>query len=77
MRTLDYPFLQGTRAAEVALRFTLSVAGVSTALVHTTSPKRWSENASSVQAGPLPPDEYEAIRARWQAVAEADWTGQT
>ncbi len=78
LRTLDYPFCRdGARAAAAtALRFTLAVPGVHTAIVGTTRPERWPENAAALAAGPLPGPAYEAIRARWRAVARAPWTGQ-
>ena len=75
---LDYPFLKGPLAGSIAtaLRFTLAVPGVATALVGTKTPGRWEENAALVSAGPLPPGEYDAIRSRWKAVASKGWTGQ-
>jgi aryl-alcohol dehydrogenase-like predicted oxidoreductase len=77
LRKLDYPFLHGEgQAAAAALRFTLSVPGVHTAIVGTTRPGRWQENAAHLAAGPLSPAEFEAIRARWRAVAGAAWGGQ-
>ena len=78
LQKLDYKFLQGpTRdAVAIALRFTLTVHGVHTAIVGTTKPDRWRENAELVAAGPLPKDQYEEIRARWREVADASWVGQ-
>jgi aryl-alcohol dehydrogenase-like predicted oxidoreductase len=49
---------------------------VTTAIVGTTRPERIAQNIAHAGAGPLLPSEYEAIRARWRAVALADWTGQ-
>jgi len=40
-------------------------------------PGRWRENAALLEAGRLPEAEYEAIRSRWRAVADASWVGQT
>jgi aryl-alcohol dehydrogenase-like predicted oxidoreductase len=81
LRKLAYPFLAGgatdATAVATALRFTLSVPGVHTAIVGTTRPDRWQQNAALLAAGPLPRRELEAIRARWRAVAPASWTGQT
>jgi aryl-alcohol dehydrogenase-like predicted oxidoreductase len=78
LRALEYGFLKGDAGAAVgtALRFTLSVPGVHTAIVGTTRPGRWQQNAALLAAGGLPPGEFEAIRARWREVAEPSWTGQ-
>ena len=62
---------------EIALRFTLSVPGVVTAIVGTTKPGRWHQNAGYAARGPLDPDLFDAIRTRWQEAAGDDWTGQT
>jgi aryl-alcohol dehydrogenase-like predicted oxidoreductase len=78
LRKLDYPFLPGKGAAGVktALRFTLGVPGVHTAIVGTTKPDRWRQNAMLLGDGPLPEAERERIRARWKAVAPPSWEGQ-
>lgn len=72
LQTLAYPELSTAKA----LRFTLTVPGVTTAIVGTKNPERWKHNAALLANGPLPANEYEAIRARWQAVATEDWGGQ-
>jgi aryl-alcohol dehydrogenase-like predicted oxidoreductase len=79
LRALDYPFLRNAPevGAATALRFTLAVAGVHTAIVGTAKPERWSQNAAHLEAGALPAQEFEAIRARWREAAEASWAGQT
>ena len=78
LRKLDYPFLKSSLDAAVstALRFTLSVPGVHTAIVGTTKPERWPQNAELLRAGPLPRAEFERIRARWSEVAGSSWDGQ-
>lgn len=78
LRTLDYPFLRAepASAVAVALRFTLAAPGVHTAIVGTTKPERWRQNAALLEAGPLPDEEIERIRARWREVAEPSWVGQ-
>jgi aryl-alcohol dehydrogenase-like predicted oxidoreductase len=78
LRKLDYPFLRGApeTAVSTALRFTLSAPGVHTAIVGTTRPERWQQNAALLAAGRLPPNEIEEIRARWRAVASSSWVGQ-
>jgi aryl-alcohol dehydrogenase-like predicted oxidoreductase len=76
---LDYPFLKNDLAQTIAtaLRFTLAVEGVHTAIVGTTHPDRWKQNAELLQAGPLDREQFEAIRLRWKSVAQPDWIGQT
>jgi len=78
LRKLDYPFLpgRGDAAVKTALRFTLGVPGVHTAIVGTTKPDRWRQNAALLGDGRLPEAERERIRARWKAVAPPSWEGQ-
>ncbi len=77
-RELDYDFLRVDmkNAVATALRFTVSVSGVHTAIVGTTKPGRWAENAAMLAAGPLPAEQFQKIRARWQKVADTTWVGQ-
>ena len=78
LQKLKYDFAgDAARVASTRLRFTLSQPGVCTAIVGTKNPARWRENAALLAAGPLPPSDVEAIRARWKAVADAAWVGQT
>lgn len=79
LKALDYAFLTKPLddAVATALRFTLSIPGVHTAIAGTSKPERWAQNASRVAAGALPHAEFEAIRARWRECARPDWTGQT
>lgn len=78
LQKLQYEFLQGDlkQSVAIALRFTLSVPGVHTAIVGTTKPHRWRENAEMLSAGPLSPEEFDKIRTRWCAVADRTWVGQ-
>jgi aryl-alcohol dehydrogenase-like predicted oxidoreductase len=78
LRKLDYAFLREAADAAVAtaLRFTLTVPGVHTAIVGTTKPERWQANAELLRAGALPAVEFERIRARWREVAAPSWDGQ-
>ena len=78
LQELDYDFLRGdlNDSIATALRFTLSSPGVHTAIVGTANPDRWRSNANLARRGPLPADQYEALRARWHTIARPDWTGQ-
>ena len=79
LRILDYDFIRGRSLQQTvgqALCFTLSVAGVHTAIVGTTKPERWQENASLVEAG-LADCDFEKIRERWEEIAPRTWIGQT
>jgi aryl-alcohol dehydrogenase-like predicted oxidoreductase len=75
---LRYDFLDGsmTGAIGTALKFTLSVPGVNTAIVGTKSPERWEQNRQLVDSEELPASTFAYIRNRWRSVAGADWTGQ-
>lgn len=77
LRKLNYPFLRGGAAAAVgaALKFTLAAPGVHTAIIGTTNPSRWAENAKLLEAGALPDGDFAAIRARWREVARDGWGG--
>lgn len=78
MQELDYSFVNGdvSRVVSTALRFTLSVPGVHTAIVGTKKPGRWKENARMLESGLLDEGGFESIRKRWQDVATKDWVGQ-
>src|SRR5207247_1155293 len=77
LRKLAYPFLHDDGAAvATALRFTLSVPVGHTAIVGTTKPERWQENAALLAAGVLPKKEFDGIRAPGRDVAEVSWEGQ-
>jgi aryl-alcohol dehydrogenase-like predicted oxidoreductase len=79
LQKLKYELLRGglKRTVAGALRFTLSVPGVHTAIVGTTKPGRFMENAAAVAAGPLPKETFDGIRARWREIAQRSWAGQT
>jgi aryl-alcohol dehydrogenase-like predicted oxidoreductase len=79
LQKLDYDFLRDDLegAIATALRFTLSIPGVTTAIVGTTHPERWKQNAQLLESGPLEPRLSAAIRERWKAAAEPGWVGQT
>jgi aryl-alcohol dehydrogenase-like predicted oxidoreductase len=80
LNKLHYEFIRHLPLEESiahALRFTLSVPGVHTAIVGTTKPERWLENAKVVEAGLLSDAEFTTIRERWEEIAPATWIGQT
>lgn len=83
---LGYDFTKGEArrdpgpngAAGMALRFTLAAPGVHVAIVGTSNPERWKQNAEMLrEGGPLLPERYEKIRARWKEAASQDWHGLT
>jgi len=79
LRKLNYEFLRNANLEKtigIALRFTLSVPGVHTAIVGTKKPERWQENAKLLEAGPLSEAEFHAIRHRWEEYAPRIWIGQ-
>ena len=78
LRALDYGFLHEGKIESVAhaLCFTLSVPGVHSAIVGTTKPERYAQNASALDKGLLSEVEYEEIRNRWRAVKQPDWVGK-
>ena len=79
LRKLDYEFLRSTnldKGVSIALRFTLSVPGVNLAIVGTTKPERWAQNAALLEAGPLSEEVFNQIRERWDDVAPNTWIGQ-
>src|SRR5205814_2210670 len=61
LQALDYDFIRRDpqNAGGIALRFTLQQPAVCTAIVGTTRPERWLENAQALQAGPLPKEQVE------------------
>ena len=80
LKKLDYEFIRGRsleHSISHALRFTLSVPGVHTAIVGTTKPERWQQNAKLLEGGALAEAEFAAIRERWDDVAPRTWVGQT
>jgi len=80
LRKLNYDFLRNfddlEKTVSIALRFTLSVPGVHTAIVGTTKPERLQQDSKLLEAGPLPDEEYQAIRQRWEEFAPRIWIGQ-
>lgn len=77
LRKLRYDFLglPPNDSIAIALRFTLSVPGVHTAIMGTTKPSRWEGNAALLERGQLTPAEFDSIRSRWNEAAGPDWIG--
>ncbi len=79
LQKLNYDFLRNSdleKTISIALRFTLSVPGVHTAIVGTKNPERWEQNAKLLEAGPLSEAEFCAIRHRWEEYAPHIWVGK-
>ena len=79
LQKLKYDLLRADLHDSVAtaLRFVLTVSSVHTAIVGTTKPERFSENALALEAGILPVEVFENVRSRWREIAGSDWAGQT
>jgi aryl-alcohol dehydrogenase-like predicted oxidoreductase len=78
LQKLNYDFLRGDlhQSVATALRFVLTAPAVHTAIVGTTKPERFSENALALEAGTLLGEVFEMVRSRWREVAGSDWGGQ-
>jgi aryl-alcohol dehydrogenase-like predicted oxidoreductase len=78
LRKLSYDFLHGDleKGISIALRFTLGLPGVHTAIVGTKKPERWEQNAKLFEAGPLDESTFHKIRERWEECAPRTWIGQ-
>jgi len=79
LQKLRYDFLEDSleESVAIALRFTLSVPAVHTAIVGTTRAERFEENAVALAAGPLAKEIFNGIRSRWGETVKTSWTGQT
>jgi aryl-alcohol dehydrogenase-like predicted oxidoreductase len=63
---------------EMALRFTLSIEGIHTAIIGTTSPENASNNLRYADAGPLPESVVKHLRDAFRTTdSDKKWTGQT
>jgi aryl-alcohol dehydrogenase-like predicted oxidoreductase len=59
------------------LNFTLAVEGVDTAIVGTTKPGRWKENAEMLEQIDFSEKDFKRIRERWAELSEGkNWKGQ-
>ncbi len=79
IQTLQYDFLDKnmSESVAIALNFTLAVEGVDTAIVGTTKPGRWKENAEMLEQIDSSEKDYQRIRERWAELSDGkDWKGQ-
>jgi aryl-alcohol dehydrogenase-like predicted oxidoreductase len=78
LRKLNYDFLHDDvkKGISIALRFTLSLPGVHTAIVGTRKAERWEQNAKLLEAGALDEPTFRKIRERWEECAPRTWIGQ-
>jgi aryl-alcohol dehydrogenase-like predicted oxidoreductase len=79
LRQIDYRFLHsGTLANSLAtaLRFSLSVPGVTAAIVGSKSEERFRQTLTLVPPSTLPADQFECIRRIWSERASSSWVGQ-
>lgn len=61
--------------AEIALRFTLSIAGVHTGIIGTTNPENARANLEAANRGPLPSDVVKRIRDVFASTSGGQWPG--
>jgi aryl-alcohol dehydrogenase-like predicted oxidoreductase len=75
---LNYGFLHEDceKGISIALRFTLSVPSVHTAIVGTKRPARWEQNATLVERGRLNEPTFQKIRERREECEPRTWIGQ-
>ena len=64
-------------SVKIALKFTLSVPGVHTAIVGTLKTGRWKQNLDSLQDGLMSEEEFNVIRNHWEEFSEPTWVGLT
>jgi aryl-alcohol dehydrogenase-like predicted oxidoreductase len=75
---LGFPGDPATVWPDIALRFTLSIPGVHTAIIGTTNPDNATANVRYAANGPLTAEAVAKIRAAFsRAQAGERWTGQT
>ena len=78
LQKLDYDFVKGdpARTAAIALKFSLSIPGVHTAIVGTANPGGGARTPRSWKATRSLPSRSKAIRTRWRETADPTWVGQ-
>lgn len=79
IQELQYDFLNGDMNASVAnaLKFTLSVDGVTTAIVGNMKAGRWQENVDMLGQIEVSNSDFQKIRERWREISKGkNWVGQ-
>lgn len=79
IQALQYDFLNGNISESVAkaLSFTLAIESVDAAIVGTTKPSRWQENAEMLEQIDFSEKDFQKIRERWQEISDGkNWKGQ-
>jgi len=79
LQRIGYGFLRNCNLAESlahALRFALSVPGVTTAITGSKSAERFRQNLTFIPPCTLPDDEFADIRRLWIKHASPTWSGQ-
>ncbi len=79
IQELQYDFLDKplNESVAIALNFTLAIEGVDTAIVGTTKPSRWQENADMLEQIDFSEKDFKRIRERWLEISDGkDWKGQ-
>lgn len=79
IQDLQYDFLDKnmSESVAIALNFTLAIEGVDTAIVGTTKPGRWKENAEMLEQIDFSEKDFKRIRERWAEISDGkNWKGQ-
>lgn len=76
---LQFPFLKKTleESISIALRWTLSIDALSTAIVGTTNQNHWEQNAKNIGEGKLSDNEFNEIREFWNEISDETWIQKT
>lgn len=79
IQTLQYDYLDKnmSESVAIALNFTLAIESVDTAIVGTTKPRRWKENAEMLMQIDFSNKDFKRIRERWTELSDGkNWKGQ-
>ncbi len=76
LQKLSFDFTQyPNNDIDTALRFTLSIPGVSTIILGSTSPEHFKDDIDIINKGSLDNELFNSIRKRWQQIADPNWYG--